>query len=74
MTLTVPPVAGRPQADAQQRLKDAGFNNTVIQSEFSDTVASGNAIGTNPASGATANRNTTITIIVSQGPNPPPTP
>jgi serine/threonine-protein kinase len=69
LTLSIPNVAGQAQAQAQAALKNAGFSNTTIQQDFSSTVPSGNAIGTNPAGGTKANRNATITIIISQGPN-----
>ncbi|MCL2324621.1 MAG: Stk1 family PASTA domain-containing Ser/Thr kinase [Actinomycetia bacterium] len=71
LTLTVPNITGQSQAQAQATLRNAGFSNTTIQQEFSSTVPSGNAIGASPASGTTANRNATITIIISQGPPSP---
>ncbi len=64
---SVPPVAGLSRAAAIGALKKAGFR-AQVQSRPSDTVAAGQAISTEPASGATADKGTTVLLTVSSGP------
>jgi predicted Ser/Thr protein kinase len=63
----IPPVQGRPADEAADELRDAGFE-PERRREFSDTVREGRVIGTNPAEGTSVRRGTTVTLIVSRGP------
>ena len=65
--LTVPELAGERVGDAEDELDDAGFE-VDRREEFSDTVERGRVVGTEPAGGASAFRDETVTIIVSKGP------
>ncbi len=64
---SVPPVAGLSRAAAIGALKKAGFR-AQVQSRPSDTIAAGQAVSTEPASGATADKGTTVLLTVSSGP------
>lgn len=66
--VAVPPTAGQPQAQAVAALGNAGFFVTVVQ-DFSDTLPAGQAIGTRPAAGSTVQPGTTLTLVVSKGPD-----
>jgi serine/threonine-protein kinase len=63
---SVPSVAGKPADEAKSILTKAGFSITV-QSQSSDTVAKDDAIGTDPAKGATVEQKSMITLYVSTG-------
>lgn len=63
----VPAVIDKKQADAEQRIRDVGLDHRVRQ-EFSDTIARGRVIGTDPETGARIRDNATVTLIVSRGP------
>jgi len=64
---TVPNVVGKKQSSAQSTLKDAGFK-VSTKSEFSDTVAEGVVISQNPSKGLEVAKGSTVTIVVSKGP------
>jgi len=64
--VAVPTVVGKPQADAEKALKDAGFQ-VSIQQGFSATVVKGSVISQSPAEGQQVPVTTTIGIVVSQG-------
>ncbi len=68
----VPDVVGMSEADAAKALEDAGFQ-PIPGSTFSDTVPVGQVVSQDPAAGTTAQRDSVVTFIVSQGPNPPQT-
>ena len=63
----VPRVEGLPQDEAEQQLRDAGFE-TEVERAFSDDVRSGRVIETSPAAGTTIERGSTVTLQVSRGP------
>jgi serine/threonine-protein kinase len=63
---TVPTVAGRPRRQAEEQLRDAGFEPRVERS-FSDTVPRGRVIGTTPPGGTTIERGSTVILEVSRG-------
>lgn len=63
----VPSVAGQDQVQAQTSLQNAGFQVTV-RGEPSTTVPAGKVISTNPTGGTKAPKGTTITMLVSTGP------
>jgi serine/threonine-protein kinase len=63
----VPDLKGRPQDEAERRLRDLGFVVTASQ-VFSDTVEKGRVLEQTPSSG-TAAKGSTITLVVSKGPD-----
>ena len=63
----VPSLAGLPQDEAEQQLEDAGFKSRVERT-FSDQVRNGRVVGTSPEAGATLERGSTVTLLVSRGP------
>jgi len=63
---TVPPVEGMKAGEAEDELRDAGFE-PEQRREFSDTVRSGRVIETAPPEGSTARKGSTVTLIVSRG-------
>jgi serine/threonine-protein kinase len=65
-TAAVPDVAGADEDDAEQTLRDAGFQ-VRVQREFSDTVPDGDVISTSPPAGRQATKGRTITLTVSRG-------
>jgi len=65
----IPDVTGQPAGDAQARLEQAGFVVTVRQ-DYDDLVANNLVIGTDPAKGASAPRESEIVLIVSKGAAP----
>ena len=64
--VTIPDVAGKSSTDAANQLGQAGFK-TATQSQPSDSVPTGDVIGTNPPAGSQANKGSTVAIIVSSG-------
>jgi len=69
-SIEVPDVSGMSAEGAQLELARAGFTNVVTESEFSADIAEGFAIGTEPAAGRTVGRDDTITVLISDGPEP----
>ena len=65
--VAVPDVAGKSFADAAQILAGKRFKATE-RDDFSDSVAAGTVIGTDPAANQPAPRDSTVTVIVSKGP------
>lgn len=66
--IPVPEVMGFLEADATATLKKSGFE--VSKSEgFSDTVEKGKVMSQDPAGGGKAEPNSTVSIVISQGPN-----
>jgi serine/threonine-protein kinase len=63
----VPEVAGKSYDEAVQILKDKRLGATR-RDDFSDTVAPGVVIGTEPAAGELAPRDSAVTVVVSKGP------
>lgn len=66
-SVTVPRVDGQPLAQAQQALVAQGLASRVAE-EFSEDVAKGNVIATDPRGGQSVWRSTTVTLQVSKGP------
>ena len=62
----VPDVTGKSEADAQKILEDKGF---LVSSEtdYSDSVAQGHVISTNPTNGTEWKEGDTVTMVVSMG-------
>lgn len=67
--VAVPSVEGQSEADAISTLNDAGFEDVTTESRADDSVAEGNAIGTDPPAGEEAAPDTQITLHVSSGPD-----
>ncbi len=63
----VPDVTGRPLAQAQSAIQEAGFRFRNPVYEPSDSVAEGSVIRTDPPAGTSLEANSQITIIVSSG-------
>jgi serine/threonine-protein kinase len=60
-------VLSLPVAQAEQKVSAAGFT-TSVQQQFSETVPQGDVISTNPGPGSRARKDSTVTLVVSQGP------
>ena len=67
-TISVPNVVGNSWSGAKSTIEGLGLNTNKVE-EYSDTVAKGNVISTNPASGTSVNSGDTITVTVSLGPS-----
>ncbi|RDI30602.1 serine/threonine-protein kinase [Rhodococcus sp. AG1013] len=65
--VTVPTVAGLSAQEAEAKLRTVNLD-TTIQSRPDAVVANGNVIGTNPTSGSSVDENSTVTLVVSSGP------
>jgi eukaryotic-like serine/threonine-protein kinase len=65
-TAAVPPVEGLPRADAEQAVRQAGFN-PKVKTQFSDTVPKGQVIGSSPPQGEEITKGRTVTLTVSRG-------
>jgi serine/threonine-protein kinase len=64
----IPDLTGVPEADAKAELEKLQL--VVVRSEdFSDTVAPGNVVRTDPPKGGTAPRGGNVTMFVSKGPD-----
>ncbi|PMC76924.1 Stk1 family PASTA domain-containing Ser/Thr kinase [Brachybacterium sp. UMB0905] len=72
--VAVPNVTGQSLEDARQALRDAGFTGSEVVQEHSDSVPEGHVIRTDPPANEETDRGTTITIVVSSGPEPTPEP
>lgn len=66
--VTVPDVVGQTEADAVSALTDVGFR-TERQSASSTDVAEGSVISTDPAGNTEAPEGSTVTVVVSAGPD-----
>ncbi|MBP5417170.1 MAG: PASTA domain-containing protein [Clostridiales bacterium] len=69
----VPNVVGHPQKDAEDTLKELSFEVNVIQS-FDPSVPLGYVINQDPKADSSQKKGVRVTIIVSKGPEPTPTP
>ncbi len=65
----IPSVEGKSEAEARRILEEAGFTDITTDSRSDDSVAEGNAIGTDPSAGEAVTPDTQITILVSSGPD-----
>ncbi|MFF2849473.1 Stk1 family PASTA domain-containing Ser/Thr kinase [Streptomyces sp. NPDC058001] len=66
-TVKVPDVEGLPLADARTRLKDAGLEPGMVTQDFSDAIAKGAVISTDPAARETRRAGSAVAITVSKG-------
>ncbi|MDQ1432447.1 MAG: eukaryotic-like serine/threonine-protein kinase, partial [Actinomycetota bacterium] len=67
--VAVPAVAGQTPGDAQAALERAGFA-VVVKHQFDESVPADGVIGTVPAGGTNAPRDSTVQLLVSDGPAP----
>lgn len=64
----VPPLLTKTQAEAEDRLADAGLELGTVEHAYSDTVERGQIISTDPEPGARIRGNDAVSITVSDGP------
>lgn len=64
----IPNVAGKSYEEAVKTLEAVPFK-TARRDDFSDTVAAGTVIATDPAGGGQAQKDSVVTIVVSKGPD-----
>ncbi len=69
-SLEVPDTAGMSAENAQHELAQAGFTNVGTDQEFSPDIAAGFTTRTDPEAGRVVGRDDTITVWVSEGPEP----
>ncbi|MEU6662961.1 Stk1 family PASTA domain-containing Ser/Thr kinase [Streptomyces sp. NPDC046821] len=63
----VPDVTGMPRAKAERALKAAGLEPGMISQDFSDEVARGSVISTDPGNGTTRTSGSAVALTVSKG-------
>ena len=64
---TVPGVLNKTQAEAEKALKQAGFD-TQVRKQSSDAIDKGRVISTSPPEGSQVEKGSTVTLVVSSGP------
>ncbi|WP_189190414.1 Stk1 family PASTA domain-containing Ser/Thr kinase [Streptomyces albiflavescens] len=64
----VPPILAKTQAEAKDRLTQAGLDVGQIKHQYSDTVKRGTVISTDPEIGARIRDNDSVTLTISDGP------
>jgi len=64
---TIPFVRGSPRAQAERRLKAAGFR-VDVRREFNEDVAQNRVIETSPSERSRLERGSTVTLVISRGP------
>jgi serine/threonine-protein kinase len=69
----IPELVGLTEREATAQLQDLGLRVTV-DDQFSNEVAEGNVISSDPEAGASAQTGDTVLLVVSQGPEPIETP
>ena len=72
--VTVPNVVGMPEAQAIGEIIRANLEPGLRTEDFSDTVAEGSVVSTNPRADQQAVEGTEVDYVVSLGPEPTPTP
>lgn len=68
-TAKIPPVIRLTQAEAETRLRDAGFD-PGFTNVASEDVAAGRVVGTEPPRGGRIRKGTDVAVFVSAGPDP----
>ncbi|MDO4542284.1 MAG: Stk1 family PASTA domain-containing Ser/Thr kinase, partial [Bacillota bacterium] len=66
-SLEVPSVVGKSQKSATTMLESSGFE-VAVEEDYSDDVDEGDVISQDPRAGDSAPKGSTVTIVVSQGP------
>ncbi|MFJ4363581.1 Stk1 family PASTA domain-containing Ser/Thr kinase [Streptomyces chartreusis] len=64
----VPPLLSKTEAQARDRLEDAGLDVGKVERAYSDTVKRGTVISTDPGTGARIRQNDSVKLVISQGP------
>ncbi|MER5180871.1 Stk1 family PASTA domain-containing Ser/Thr kinase [Streptomyces sp. NPDC002896] len=64
----VPPLLTKTEAQARERLADAGLDVNGVKRSYSDTVTRGTVISSDPAPGARIRNNDGVTLTISLGP------
>lgn len=64
----VPPLLAKTEAQARERLKDAGLDVKKVDHTYSDTVKRGTVISTDPVAGARIRNNDSVALTISDGP------
>ncbi|MET8826684.1 Stk1 family PASTA domain-containing Ser/Thr kinase [Streptomyces sp. NPDC004610] len=64
----VPAVLGQTEAEARDRLGDAGLDVGEVRHAYSDTVERGAVMSTDPGTGGRIRQNDSVTLTVSDGP------
>jgi len=72
--LAMPSLEGVAQTTAQEELTRLGFTDIVIAEDFDNEMLEGFVIRTEPAANQLAQRDATVTVYVSKGPEPFPLP
>ncbi len=70
--ITIPSVAGRNYTEAYLTLRNAGLRVAVIDSLYSNSYPINTVVRSSPAAGSQAERSSTVKLILSKGPEPPP--
>ncbi|MFG2211870.1 Stk1 family PASTA domain-containing Ser/Thr kinase [Streptomyces sp. NPDC048638] len=65
--VSVPDLSGTPVADAKRKLRDLGLTPGTVQRDFSDEVAKGSVMRTDPAAGSKRHPDTAVGMTVSRG-------
>ncbi|MFI6767547.1 Stk1 family PASTA domain-containing Ser/Thr kinase [Streptomyces sp. NPDC050355] len=65
--VTIPDLSGTPVADAKRKLRDLGLTPSTVTHGFSDDVAKGSVIRTDPAAGIKRRPDTAVALTVSRG-------
>ncbi|MCL6673440.1 Stk1 family PASTA domain-containing Ser/Thr kinase [Streptomyces panaciradicis] len=64
----VPPVLAKTRTQAEKKLSDAGLDLGTVKHAYSDTVARGTVISSDPEPGARVRDNASVSITLSDGP------
>ncbi|MGV9285945.1 Stk1 family PASTA domain-containing Ser/Thr kinase [Streptomyces sp. NPDC003719] len=65
----VPPLLSKTQAQAEDRLEEAGLDVGAVRHAYSDTVERGTVISTDPGVGTRIRRNDSVSFTISDGPD-----
>lgn len=66
-TVKVPDVSGTPLGRAKSELKKSGLEPGMVTKKFSDQIAQGSVISTDPAAGDTRRAGSAVALVVSKG-------
>ncbi|MER6623065.1 Stk1 family PASTA domain-containing Ser/Thr kinase [Streptomyces sp. NPDC000931] len=64
----VPPLLGKTEQEARERLADAGLDAGRVEEAYSDTVERGTVISTDPKAGARVRGSDSVSLTLSKGP------
>jgi serine/threonine-protein kinase len=72
-TVQVPNVVGKSKNQAESELSAAGLSFTYGSDQFDPSIPAGSIKAQNPSGGITVDKDTTVTLTLSKGPEPAPT-